>query len=41
MTQKTKDVLKRLSDLEYVMQTLENQYAVNELRAIQELIKTI
>jgi len=36
MTQKTKDILKRLSDLEYVMQTLENQYAVNELRAIQE-----
>ena len=41
MTQKTKEILKRLSDLEYVMQTLENQYAVNELRDIQELIKTI
>ena len=39
MTPKTKEVLKRLSDLEYVMKTLENQYAVNELRAIQELIK--
>ncbi len=40
MTQKTKDTLRRISDLEYVMKTLENQYAVNELRAIQELIKT-
>lgn len=36
MTQKTKDTLRRISHLEYIMETLENQYAVNELRAIQE-----
>ena len=36
MTQKTKHTLRRISHLEYIMETLENQYAVNELRAIQE-----